>query len=83
MLTLINTLVDELVDPAVNGIARALAHKYFWYATLGLTGFLLICWWISGDPAGVFFGWDNVKTLWGWGPKAFHGVESLVEKITS
>lgn len=65
MIPLVNVVVDEVVVPLINGFARAVATKQFWFGVLIITIILMICWQISGQAFDEYFSWQNVKRLFG------------------
>ena len=65
MIPLINVVVDEVIVPLINGFARAVATRQFWFGVLIITIILMICWLISGQAFGEYFSWHNVTRLFG------------------
>lgn len=65
MIPLINVVVDEVIVPLINGFARAVTTKQFWFGVLLITIILMLCWLISGQAFGEYFSWYNVKRVFG------------------
>lgn len=65
MIPLINVVVDEVIVPLINGFARAVTTRQFWFGVLLVTIILMICWLISGQTFDEYFSWYNVKRVFG------------------